>query len=143
MLAHPSLFSFTFNAFLLILPFNSNQRYRRSRDLLLVDNKHTIGYICIMKLFDWNLGKNEELKARRKISFEDIVFSISRDGLLDILEHPDQQRYPDQRIFIVNVDDYAYIVPFIEDEKAIFLKTIIPSRKMTRKYLGGKRRENE
>lgn len=96
-----------------------------------------------MKLFDWNLGKNEELKAQRKISFEDIVFSISRDGLMDILEHPDQQRYPGQRIFIVNVDDYAYLVPFIEDEKTIFLKTIIPSRKMTRKYLGGKRRENK
>jgi uncharacterized DUF497 family protein len=96
-----------------------------------------------VKLFDWNLGKNEELKAQRKISFEDIVFSISRDGLMDILEHPDQQRYPGQRIFIVNVDDYAYVVPFIEDEKTIFLKTIIPSRKMTRKYLGGKRRENK
>jgi hypothetical protein len=96
-----------------------------------------------VKLFDWNLGKNEELKAQRKISFEDIVFSISRDGLMDILEHPDQQRYPGQRIFIVNVDDYAYLVPFIEDEKTIFLKTIIPSRKMTRKYLGGKRRENK
>ena len=96
-----------------------------------------------MKLFDWSLRKNEELKARRKISFEDIVFSISQDGLLDILEHPDQQRYPGQRIFIVNVDDYAYIVPFIEYEKTIFLKTIIPSRKMTKKYLGGKRRENE
>jgi hypothetical protein len=108
-----------------------------------VDNRHTIDYICIVKLFDWNLGKNEELKAQRKISFEDIVFSISRDGLMDILEHPDQQRYPGQRIFIVNVDDYAYIIPFIEDEKTVFLETIIPSRKMTRKYLGGKRRENK
>lgn len=96
-----------------------------------------------MKLFDWNLGKNEELKAQRKISFEDIVFSISRDDLLDILEHPNQQLYAGQRIFVVNVDDYAYIVPFIEDEKTIFLKTVIPSRKMTRKYLGGKRRENK
>ena len=96
-----------------------------------------------MKLFDWNLRKNEELKAQRKISFEDIVFSISRDGLLDILEHPDKQRYPGQRIFVVNVDNYAYIVPFIEDEKTIFLKTVIPSRKMTRKYLGGSRHENK
>jgi len=94
-------------------------------------------------LFDLNLAKNEELKALRKISFEDIVFSISRNGLMDILEYPDQKRYPGQRIFIVNVDDYAYIVPFIEDENTIFLKTIIPSQKMTRKYLGGKRRENE
>ena len=96
-----------------------------------------------MKLFDWSLRKNEELKTQRQISFEDIVFSISRDGLLDILEHPNQKVYPGQRIFIVNVDDYAYIVPFIEDETTIFLKTIIPSRKMTRKYLGGNRRENK
>lgn len=108
-----------------------------------VDNKHTIGYICIVKLYDWSLEKNEELKARRKISFEDIVFSISGDGLMDILEHPDQQRYPGQRIFIVNVDDYAYVVPFIEDEQTIFLKTIIPSRKMTKIYLGGKPHENK
>jgi hypothetical protein len=90
-----------------------------------------------MKLFDWDMGKNEELKSRRKISFEDIVFSISQDGLLDILEHPNQQKYPGQRIFMVNVDDYAYIEPFIEEEKRVFLKTIIPSRKMTKKYLGG------
>ncbi|MBN1224298.1 MAG: toxin [Candidatus Aminicenantes bacterium] len=96
-----------------------------------------------MKLYDWSLRKNEELKARRKITFEDIVFSISRDGLMDILEHPDQHRYPGQRIFIVNVDNYAYVVPFIEDEKTIFLKTVIPSRKMTKKYLGGKRHENK
>jgi len=96
-----------------------------------------------MMLFDWNLRKNEELKAQRKISFEDIVFSISRDGLMGILQHTDQKRYPGQKIFIVNVDDYAYIVPFIEDENTIFLKTIIPSRKMTRKYLGGKRYENK
>jgi len=96
-----------------------------------------------MKLFDWSLRKNEELKAQRKISFEDIVFSIFRDGLLDILEHPDKRRYPGQRIFVVNVDDYVYIVPFVEDEKTIFLKTVIPSRKMTRKYLGGRRLENK
>ena len=96
-----------------------------------------------MKLYDWSLEKNEEIKIQRNISFEDIVFSMSRDGLMDILEHPDQQRYPGQRIFIVNVDDYAYVIPFIEDEKTIFLKTIIPSRKMTKKYLGGKRRENK
>jgi uncharacterized DUF497 family protein len=96
-----------------------------------------------MKVFDWDLRKNEELRAQRKISFEDIVFSISREGLMDVLEHPDQQRYPGQRIFIVNVDDYAYIVPFVEDEKTVFLKTIIPSRKMTNKYLGVKRHENK
>ena len=109
----------------------------------LVDNKHTIDYICIMKLFDWSLEKNEELKLHRKISFEDIVFAISRDGLLDVIAHPKQQLYAGQRIFIVNVDDYVYIVPFVEDEITVFLKTIIPSRKMTKKYLGGKPHENK
>jgi hypothetical protein len=57
---------------------------------------------------------------------------------LDIIEHPNKAKYPDQKIFIVEVDEYVYLVPFIEDDKLIFLKTIIPSRKMTKKYLGGK-----
>ncbi len=91
-----------------------------------------------MMFFDWNLKKNERLKAEREISFEDIVYSIQHDGLLDILEHPKKNRFPHQRIFIVNVNDYAFIVPFVEEEGITFLKTIIPSRKMTKKYLGGK-----
>lgn len=91
-----------------------------------------------MMFFDWNLKKNERLKAEREISFEDIVYSIQHDGLLDILEHPKKNRLPHQRIFIVNVNDYAFIVPFVEEEGITFLKTIIPSRKMTKKYLGGK-----
>ena len=91
-----------------------------------------------MMFFDWNLKKNERLKAEREISFEDIVYSIQHDGLLNILEHPKKNRFPHQRIFIVNVNDYAFIVPFVEEEGITFLKTIIPSRKMTKKYLGGK-----
>lgn len=90
-----------------------------------------------MKYFDWNLEKNAELWTERGIAFEDVVFFINHGGLLDTIEHPNKERYPNQRIFIVNIDDYAYLVPFVEDEKAIFLKTIIPSRKMTKKYLGG------
>lgn len=91
-----------------------------------------------MMFFDWNLKKNGRLKSEREISFEDIVYSIQHDGLLDILEHPKKNRFPHQRIFIVNVNDYAFIVPFVEEEGITFLKTIIPSRKMTKKYLGGK-----
>ncbi|MCK4729112.1 MAG: BrnT family toxin [Desulfobacterales bacterium] len=90
-----------------------------------------------MKYFDWNVEKNAELWTERGIAFEDVVFFINHGGLLDTIEHPNKERYPNQRIFIVNIDDYAYLVPFVEDEKAIFLKTIIPSRKMTKKYLGG------
>jgi len=100
-----------------------------------------MAYICIMKLLDWSLRKNEELKAHRGVCFEDVVLSISQDGLLDTIEHSNPKRYPGQRIFIVDIDEYVYIVPFVEDEKTIFLKTIIPSRKMTKIYLGEKSRE--
>jgi len=90
-----------------------------------------------MTLFDWSDEKNEGLKRDRGVGFEEIVFYITHDGLLDTIEHPNQKRYPGQRIFIVNVENYACLVPFVESEDIIFLKTIIPSRKMTRKYLGG------
>jgi uncharacterized DUF497 family protein len=91
-----------------------------------------------VKYFDWNVDKNDDLMRERGISFEEIVFCIMHDGLLDIIEHPNKENYPNQKIFIVNIDDYVYLVPFVEDEKTIFLKTIIPSRKMTKKYLGEK-----
>ena len=91
-----------------------------------------------MKYFDWNNEKNDELVKERGISFEEIVFCIMHDGLLDIIEHPNKKKYPDQNVFIVKTSDYVYLVPFVEDEKIIFLKTIIPSRKMTKKYLGVK-----
>ncbi|MBU4487033.1 MAG: BrnT family toxin [Candidatus Delongbacteria bacterium] len=89
-------------------------------------------------MFDWNDEKNQKLKSERDISFEDIVFHIKRDGLLDIIENPNQKRYEGQKIFIVNVEGYIYLVPFLEDNELIFLKTIIPSRKMTKLYLNVK-----
>ena len=58
-------------------------------------------------------------------------------GQLDVIDHPNQKKYPGQRVFVVKVDDYAVMVPFVESKERIFLKTIIPSRKMTKKYLGG------
>ena len=90
----------------------------------------------VMKYFDWNNEKNEELIKDRGISFEEVVFCIMNDGLLDIIEHPNKVKYPNQNIFIVDIDDYVYLVPFVEDSEIVFLKTIIPSRKMTKKYLG-------
>jgi hypothetical protein len=90
-----------------------------------------------MKFFSWNEEKNELLKKERQISFEDVVFHISVGFLLDILENPNQEKYKGQKIFVVEIDDYAYLVPFVEDEREIFLKTIIPSRKATRTYLKG------
>ncbi|MBN2313942.1 MAG: DUF4258 domain-containing protein [Sedimentisphaerales bacterium] len=89
-----------------------------------------------MKLFDWNDDKNRWLRNERGITFEEIIYHIAHGGLLDVIEHPNPKVYPGQRVFIVNVEGYVCLVPFVEDEQSIFLKTIIPSRKMTRKYLG-------
>ena len=89
-----------------------------------------------MKRFNWNTEKNEQLRTERDISFEEILFHIENGDILDILEHPNQERYGRQRIFVVSVSEYAHLVPFVEGDKEVFLKTIIPSRKATKKYLG-------
>jgi len=94
-----------------------------------------------MKHFAWNTKKNVKLKAERGITFEEVVFYIGRGHLLDVVEHPNQEKYNGQRIFIVEINEYAYLVPFVETEREIFLKTIIPSRKATRKYLRGNHNE--
>ena len=86
-----------------------------------------------MKYFTWSLEKNELLKQQRGISFEEIVFHIQRGDIADLLEHPNQSRYPDQRVFVVVADQYAYLVPFVETDKEVILKTIIPSRKATKR----------
>ena len=91
-----------------------------------------------MECFDWNVDKNEDLRTRRGITSEEVVFAIMHGGLLDALAHPNRSKYPHQKVLIVNIEDYAYIVPFVESEHGIFLKTVIPSRKMTRRYLEGK-----
>ena len=88
-----------------------------------------------MKRFNWNPGKNEQICAERGISFEEILFHIENGDVLDILQHPNQEQYQGQRIFVVEVNEYVHLVPFVEDEKEVFLKTIIPSRKATKKYL--------
>jgi uncharacterized DUF497 family protein len=88
-----------------------------------------------MKQINWNAEKNQTLMKERGISFEDIVFSIQQGDLLDDLCHPNKDKYPNQRLFVVNVDGYAHLVPYVENEEEIFLKTIIPSRKATKKYL--------
>jgi len=90
-----------------------------------------------MKYFSWNEEKNELLKDERQISFEDVVFYIEQGFLLDVLEHPNQKKYKGQMIFVIQIDDYAYLVPFVEDDDEVYLKTIIPSRKATKKYLKG------
>ena len=96
-----------------------------------------------MKYFSWNPEKNEWLKIHRNISFEVVVLYIVEGGLLDILEHPNPERYRGQRIFLVNIDNYVYLVPFIETNDEIFLKTVIPSPKATRAYLRRNTNEQE
>jgi len=86
-----------------------------------------------VKIFEWNLEKNEWLKKVRDISFAEIVESILSDGLLDIIDNP-SKNFPKQKVFVVFCKDYVYYVPFVEEEKTIFLKTIIPSRKILKKY---------
>lgn len=90
-----------------------------------------------MKFFDWNEEKNIWLKRTRGIPFEEVIYHLTHGDLLDTIEHPRKNRYPGQRIFIINIEGYACVVPFTEDTKIISLKTIIPSRKMTKLYLGG------
>ena len=89
-----------------------------------------------MQYFSWNPDKNEWLKANRGFSFEKAVFLIENGGVLDVVKHPNREKYPNQSIFVLELDHYAYLVPFVEAENEVFLKTIIPSRKATRKYLG-------
>lgn len=88
-----------------------------------------------VKFLSWDPVKSEQLQKDRGISFEEIVYHLGRGDVLDILEHPNPKRYPGQRVFVVRVDEYVYLVPFVEQEREVFLKTIIPSRKATRRYL--------
>ncbi len=86
------------------------------------------------KIYNWNFEKNQLLLKERGISFERIIFEISLGNELDVVLHPNQDKYPGQMISMVEVDDYVYAVPFVESDTEIFLKTIIPSRKATKQY---------
>ncbi len=91
------------------------------------------------KTIRYNLEKNELLKSQRDISFEDVILALESGKLLDDMKHPNQERYPTQNIFIILIEikDYVYLVPYVEDDTSIFLKTIIPSRQMNKKYNKG------
>ena len=91
-----------------------------------------------MKSINWNTEKSVALKSSRGICFEDVVFYIERGDILDDYLHPNQQAYPGQRIMIIVIANYAYLVPYVENDEELFLKTIIPSRKATERYLGEK-----
>lgn len=88
-----------------------------------------------MKPINWNADKNQKLMSERCVSFEDVVFALQSGGLLDDGPHPNRKKYPEQRLFVVRIDGYAWLVPYVENSREIFLKTIIPSRKATKQFL--------
>jgi uncharacterized DUF497 family protein len=88
-----------------------------------------------VKYIDWDERKNTILKKERGVSFEQVIMAINEGGLITILEHKNKKKYPNQKIFVVNIDNYVYLVPFVEDEEKVSLKTIVPSRKATKKYI--------
>ena len=104
----------------------------------MVDIVSTMPYTKSMEIFSWNTEKNEILARERGITFEEIVQRIESGAKVIETDHPKKKKYPNQKILIVDVDGYAYLVPCVIDKNEYFLKTIIPSRKATKKYLGGR-----
>ncbi|NTV30017.1 MAG: BrnT family toxin [Candidatus Omnitrophica bacterium] len=96
-----------------------------------------------MKAFAWDEEKNELLKRERHVSFEEVVYHINNGNLLVKLDHPNRVKYAHQQVLIIDIDGYVYMVPFVEDKDRYFLKTIIPSRKLTRDYLGERKDAHE
>ncbi|HLG31100.1 MAG TPA: hypothetical protein VI387_12900 [Candidatus Brocadiales bacterium] len=92
-----------------------------------------------MKYFDWDDEKNGLLKKMRGVSFEQVELAIALGDLVDRVKHPNPAKYPNQKVFLVRIEDYIYSVPYVEDDYKIFLKTIIPNSKATKKYLGGEK----
>ena len=92
-----------------------------------------------MKVFRWDNEKNELLKNSRGVCFEQVVILMEKEDILETIEHPNQNKYPGQKIATVMIDDYAYLVPYVQKSDEIFLKTIIPSRKATNKYMRSKK----
>lgn len=87
--------------------------------------------------YEFSAEKNQHLIKERGVSFEDVVAALDNDKLLDTIEHHNVTKYPKQEIYIIDINRYIYLVPFVrKDENTVFLKTIFPSRKLTKKYLG-------
>ncbi len=96
-----------------------------------------MSYNNCMKVINWNNEKNELLKLKRNVSFEKVALQFEQNNILEITEHPNKEKYSEQKMAILNIDNYIYLVPYVENSEEIFLKTIIPSRKATKKYLTG------
>ena len=90
------------------------------------------------KPFRWDSDKNELLIQGRGVSFEQVTVAVENGDLFQVVQHPNVTKYPRQKIMIVGIDGYAYLVPFVEEPEYLFLKTIIPSRKATREFIDRK-----
>ena len=88
--------------------------------------------------YNFSTEKNQQLIKDRHISFEEVIMAIQEGRLLDILPHPNQVKYPHQKVYVLDINCYVYVVPFVrQDENSVFLKTIFPHRKLTKQYLKG------
>jgi len=96
-----------------------------------------MSYYTLMRIFKWNVEKNEILASEHGITFEEIVQKIESGVKVIETDHPNKKKYPNQKIMIIDIEGYAYLVPYIINGNEYFLKTIIPSRKATKKYFGG------
>lgn len=87
--------------------------------------------------FDYSEEKNQILKRERNVGFEDIINAIESGGLIENKRHPNQKRYLGQKLFIVKINAYVYVIPYVLDRKrqVYFLKTLYPNRKLTKQYL--------
>ncbi len=90
-------------------------------------------------MFEWDEKKNVELSEKRKITFEEVVRAINSGALLDILNHPNQKKYPKQKLLIVEIDGYTWVAPMERKVNKLRLITAYPSRKYTKRYLGEER----
>ena len=88
-----------------------------------------------MGRFDWDDEKSRFLETTREVGSEDVVFHMANGNVLDVIRHPNKDRYPDQMVIVLNIDGYVFLVPYVKDKGTRFLKTIIPSRKATQEYL--------
>src|SRR3990167_11190928 len=86
--------------------------------------------------YDFDPDKNLKLKQERGISFEEVIMAIEEGHLIDLIDHHNTNKFKHQKIYVVEIEGYVYLVPFvIKNIQQVFLKTIFPSRKLTKKYL--------